>query len=90
MLSFFFQFPYISFSPGLMVVLGATGMSEVIDPGKVSVLTAREFQRLIGGEGEGEGCAANVEWEYRKIMDSLVCRHGYSLESAQVKYLHDE
>lgn len=60
-------------------------MSEVIDPSTLSVLTAREFQRLISGEGAGSG--ADVEWEYAKIMASVVCKHGYTIESPQVCYV---
>lgn len=60
-------------------------MSEVIDPAKLSLLTAPELQRLVGGEGAGSG--ADSEWEYGKIMASVVCRHGYSTESAQVRFL---
>ncbi|CAM9985900.1 unnamed protein product [Laminaria digitata] len=59
------------------------GMSEVIDPSRLSVLTPRELQRLVGGEGAGTG--ADGEWTYAKIMGSVVCRHGYSAESVQVK-----
>lgn len=57
-------------------------MSEVIDPAKLKVLTAPELQRLVGGESAGSG--ADGEWEYGKIMGSIVCRHGYSTDSAQV------
>lgn len=57
-------------------------MSEVIDPAKLKLLTAPELQRLVGGESAGSG--ADSEWEYDKIMASVVCRHGYSTESAQV------
>lgn len=57
-------------------------MSEVMDPATLSVLSARELQRLISGEGAGSG--ADAEWEYAKIMASVVCKHGYSVESSQV------
>lgn len=57
-------------------------MSEVIDPSRLSLLTARELQRLFGGEGTTS--SADNEWEYTKIMASVVCRHGYSAESVQV------
>lgn len=57
-------------------------MSEVMDPSTLSVLSARELQRLISGEGAGSG--ADAEWEYGKIMASVVCRHGYTVESSQV------
>ncbi|CAM9185172.1 unnamed protein product [Hapterophycus canaliculatus] len=60
-------------------------MSEVIDPASLSVLSARELQRLVGGEGAGSG--ADEEWSYGKIMASVVCRHGYTVDSSQVKWL---
>ena len=62
---------------------GTAGVSEVIDPSKLSLLTAGELQRLVGGEAAG-GADGDLEWDYHRIMESLVCRHGYSVESAQV------
>ena len=62
---------------------GTAGISEVIDPSKLSLLTAGELQRLLGGKAAG-GADADLEWGYHRIMRSLVCRRGYSVASAQV------
>lgn len=67
-----------------IIALRYPGMSEVMDPATLSVLSAREFQRLIGGDGAGSG--ADDEWGYAKIMASVVCKHGYTVESSQVTY----
>ncbi|CAM9668710.1 unnamed protein product, partial [Choristocarpus tenellus] len=61
------------------------GLTEAVDPRRLAVLTASEFQQLLSGEGGGAG--GDEEWSYPTVMASIVCRHGYTKSSAQVQWL---
>ncbi|CAN0028364.1 unnamed protein product [Discosporangium mesarthrocarpum] len=62
-----------------------SGLAEVVDPMHLAVLSAKELQHLLSGEGGGVG--GDLAWSYPTVIESIVCGHGYTKSSAQVQWL---